>query len=137
MKYPRSPYEKVGDLVYFGRMVDKIRLHSAGELHPELHANLGKGFDEACCTFLQISYENLCERVNRGGSDQEILAWAKENGRPPAENDIFVWNEFMRKRGWNDDYSEILARRIRESGFEGRTDIHSFFDYLEADEGKR
>ena len=26
MKYPRSPHEKVGGVVYFGRMLDKIRL---------------------------------------------------------------------------------------------------------------
>ena len=28
----RSPYEKVGGLFYFGRMVDKIRNHAKGEL---------------------------------------------------------------------------------------------------------
>ncbi len=28
----RSPYAKVGRLVYFGRMLDKIRLHAAGRL---------------------------------------------------------------------------------------------------------
>jgi len=28
----RSPYVKVGRLVYFGRMLDKIRLHAAGRL---------------------------------------------------------------------------------------------------------
>jgi len=37
MKIPelRSPYEKVGGIVYFGRMIDKIRLHEAGQLPPE------------------------------------------------------------------------------------------------------
>ena len=28
----RSTYAKVGRLVYFGRMLDKIRLHAAGQL---------------------------------------------------------------------------------------------------------
>lgn len=34
MKVPgiRSSYEKVGGIVYFGRMLDKIRLHAAGQL---------------------------------------------------------------------------------------------------------
>jgi len=137
MKYPRSPYDKVDGIVYFGRMIDKIRLHAAGELHPELHANLGKGFDDACCQFLHISYDDLRARVASGGSDEEILEWAFQTGRRPDANDRFVWNEYMRKRGWNDDFSDLLARRIAESGFTGRTDIQSFFDYLEADEGKR
>jgi hypothetical protein len=41
MKVPglRSSYEKVGGIVYFGRMLDKIRLHASGRL-PEGY-NLG------------------------------------------------------------------------------------------------
>ena len=39
----RSPSEKVGGLFYFGRMLDKIRLHAKGELPSDYHANLGKG----------------------------------------------------------------------------------------------
>lgn len=37
----RSPYAKVGRLVYFGRMLDKIRLYAAGQLPAEYVANLG------------------------------------------------------------------------------------------------
>src|SRR5438309_489448 len=41
----RSPSAKVDGLVYFGRMLDKIRLHAKGELPAEYQPNLGKGFD--------------------------------------------------------------------------------------------
>jgi len=44
----RSPSEKIGGLFYFGRMLDKIRLHAKGELPSDYHANLGVGFDEKC-----------------------------------------------------------------------------------------
>lgn len=37
----RSCYAKVGRLIYFGRMLDKIRLHAAGRLPDEYHAQLG------------------------------------------------------------------------------------------------
>ena len=30
-------------------------------------------------------------------------------GRKPTEDDIYVWNEFMRKRGWNDEVSEMVV----------------------------
>ena len=79
----RSPNEKVGGLFYFGRMLDKIRLHARGELPPDYHENLGKGFDEKCVTFLQINYDQLVERVKRGGSDEEILAMVLQR-RPEA-----------------------------------------------------
>ena len=41
----RSPYDQVGGIRYIGRMFDKIRLHAAGHLPEDYHANLGKGFD--------------------------------------------------------------------------------------------
>ena len=132
----RSPSEKVGDLFYFGRMLDKIRSHAKDELHPDYHANLGKGFDEKCVTFLQINYDQLVERVRQGGSDEEILQWCFSVGRKPSEDDICVWNEFMRKRGWNDEVSGILERRKREAGMSDRSDIQTAFQFIDADEGR-
>ena len=132
----RSPSEKVGDLFYFGRMLDKIRLHAKGALPSDYHANLGKGFDEKCANFLRINYDQLVERVNRGGTDEEILHWCLESGRKPDENDIYVWNEFMRKRGWNDEVSQILERRKREAGMSDRSDIQTAFQFIDADEGR-
>jgi len=132
----RSPSEKVGGLFYFGRMLDKIRLHAKGELPPDYHANLGKGFDEKCANFLRINYDQLVERVKRGGMDEEILHWCLENGRRPDETDVYVWNEFMRKRGWNDEVSQILKRRKREAGMTDRLDIQTSFQFIDADEGR-
>ncbi|PYJ72265.1 MAG: DUF5069 domain-containing protein [Verrucomicrobia bacterium] len=132
----RSPSEKVGDLFYFGRMLDKIRSHAKGELHPDYHANLGKGFDEKCVSFLRINYDQLVERVKQGDSDEEILQWCFSVGRKPSEDDICVWNEFMRKRGWNDEVSGILERRKREAGMSDRSDIQTAFQFIDADEGR-
>jgi len=132
----RGPSEKVGGLFYFGRMLDKIRLHAKGELPPDYHANLGKGFDEKCANFLRINYAQLVERVNHGGTDEEILQWCFDHGRRPDENDVYVWNEFMRKRGWNDEVSEILQRRKKESDMMNRSDIQTSFQFIDADEGR-
>lgn len=38
----RSPRVGVGGLVYFGRMVDKVRLEQAGNLPEDYRANLGR-----------------------------------------------------------------------------------------------
>ncbi len=132
----RSPFEKVGGLFYFGRMLDKIRLHAKGELPPDYHENLGKGFDEKCVTFLRIKYYQLTEYVKRGGSDEEILQWCFSVGRKPSENDVYVWNEFMRKRGWNDEVSETLERRKKDAGMSVRSDIETAFQFIDADEGR-
>ena len=132
----RSPREKVSGVFYFGRMLDKIRLHANGELPSEYHPNLGKGFDEKCVKLLGINYDQLIDRVKQGGTDDEILQWCFDNGRRPGENDIYVWNEFMRKRGWNDEVSEILERRKKEAGMADRSDIETAFQFIDADEGR-
>ena len=132
----RSPSEKVGSLFYFGRMLDKIRLHAKDELPSDYHANLGKGFDDKCVTFLQVNYDDLVEQVKKGDTDQEILQWCFSLGRRPSENDIYVWNEFMRKRGWDDEVSEILERRKAEAGMSDRSDIKTSFQFIDADEGR-
>jgi len=132
----RSPSEKVGGLFYFGRMLDKIRMQAKGELPSDYHANLGKGFDEKCVKFLRINYDELVDRVKQGGTDEEILQWCLDYGRRPSQDDIYVWNEFMRKRGWNDEVFEILKRRKQEAGMANRSDIETAFQFIDADEGR-
>ena len=132
----RSPSEKVGGLFYFGRMLDKIRLHAQGELASDYHPNLGKGFDEKCVGFLRVNYDQLVERVKEGDTDEEILQWCFGVGRKPSEDDVYVWNEFMRKRGWNDEVSEILARRKADAAMSDRSDIQTAFQFIDADEGR-
>ena len=56
--------------------------------------------------------------------------------RKPSEEEIYVWNEFMRKRGWNDEASDTLKRRKKESGMAGRSEIETMFNYIDADEGR-
>jgi hypothetical protein len=132
----RSPSVKVGGIVYFGRMLDKIHAHAKGQLPAEYQANLGKGFDAECTSFLHIDYNRLAERAKQGGSDEKLLQWSFANGREPGEREIFVWNEFMRKRGWNDDVSETVTRRKKEAGMSDRSEIETMFAFIDADEGR-
>ena len=133
----RSPSEKLGGLVYFGRMLDKIRAHAKGELPEDYQPNLGKGFDAKCCTFLHLDYAAMAERVKEGATDEEMLDWAFRNGRRPNEAEITMWNEFMRKFGWRDQASEILERRKREAGMTDRAGIETMFQFIDADEGRQ
>ena len=132
----RSPSEKIGGLVYFGRMLDKIRVHARGELPEDYQPNLGKGFDAKCCAFLHLDYAQLSERVKQGATDEEMLHWAFTTGRHPTDDEITMWNEFMRKFGWRDHAAEILERRKREGGMKDRPEIETMFQFIDADEGR-
>ena len=135
-QYPCSPHQKVRGIVYFARMADKIRLKAQGLLGDDYLANLGKGFDGNCASFLGMAYEEIARRILEGGSDEEVLDWCFREGGGPSESQIFVWNEYMRKCGWNDALTERLKARLNEGGFGGRTDIQTLFDYIDLDEGR-
>ncbi|MGH7992855.1 MAG: DUF5069 domain-containing protein [Limisphaerales bacterium] len=136
MKIPglRTSHEKVSGLVFFGRVLDKIRLYAQGKLPAGY--NHGTGMDGRCVRFLHVEYPRLVERTLQGGTDEEILEWCFCRGRRPNDEEILVWNAFMSKRGWRDEASEGLAEEKRKRGFAHRDDIQTFFDFHRADEAE-
>jgi gluconokinase len=132
----RSPCEKVGGLVYFGRMVDQIRAHAKGELPPKYLASLGEGLDEHCVNFLGVSYNLVVHYVTADLSDEAILQSCFGMGHRPSEAEIYMWNEFMLKRGWHDDASRMLKRLKREEGLTARSEIETMFQLIDVAEGR-
>jgi hypothetical protein len=138
MKVPglRSAHDEVGGLVYFGRMLDKIRLKAAGQLPADYNVGTKEwyDFDSRCTRFLRVNYRALKARTLQGGTDNQMLNWCFKNGRKPGKEDIEIWNTFMRKRGWNDSSSEGLMADKRKAGLAKRSDIVTWFDLFDADE---
>jgi hypothetical protein len=132
----RSPSEKVGGLVYFGRMLDQIRAHANGELPLEYQANLGKGLDEHCLDFLGVSYTLVVQFVNEGLSDGAILQSCFVMGHRPSEAEIYMWNEFMLKRGWHDDAAQMLKQLKRQEALIARSEIETIFQLIDVAEGR-
>jgi len=136
----RSPYEQVGGIVYFGRMLDKIRLNAEGKLPEEWAAMVGPehtgSFDSRCCSFLHIDYAETVEKTLKGGSDVEVLAWAFGKGRKPTAEEVEIWNAFMTKRGWRDSGSQRVKERLKEIGLEPDV-VRTMFDFIDLDEGRR
>src|SRR5438034_3366890 len=132
----RSPCDKVGGLVYFGRMVDQIRAQANRELPPEYQANLGKGLDELCLNFLGVSYNLVVQYVNEDLADEAILQSCFGMGHRPSQPEIYMWNEFMLKRGWHDDASQTLKQLKREEGLTARSEIETIFQLIDVAEGR-
>ena len=132
----RSPSEKIGGLVYFGRMLDQIRAHAKGKLPPEYQAGLGKGLDEHCVDFLGVSYNLVVRYVKEGLFDGAVLQSCFGMGHRPSEAEIYMWNEFMLKRGWHDDASRMLKQLKREEGLTARSEIETMFQLIDVAEGR-
>ena len=127
-----------GGLMYFPRMIDKIRMHGCGNLPTDYHENFGKqhGGDGMLCNFLRIEHAKLCELVATGGTDEQILEWCYANGRRLNEGDIMVWNAFISKLGWNDFATTFLDDIKQQHGIAHRAEIATFPDLIDLDEGR-
>jgi hypothetical protein len=138
-KTPCSAYVETRGLIYFARMLDKIRLKAAGELSPDYFTGVEDPthFDARCTRFLGVNYDELVERTRQGGSNEEILEWCFARGRRPNDDEISVWSAFLRKRGWRDEASDELAESKKEAGFGDREDIQTWLDLHDAEEGRR
>jgi len=132
----RSPYEKTCGLVYFGRMLDKIRSLASGELRAEYMEDFEKDFDQKCAMFLGVSYELLVDYVNQGLTDEAILQSCFGMGHRRCEGEIHMWNEFMRKRGWNDELSGPLEDQKKKHAMLSRSEIQTVFQFIDADSGR-
>jgi hypothetical protein len=136
---PVNDYHETKGLIYFARMLDKIRLKASGRLPPGYFVGLDPDptvFDARCTRFLGVNYDELRKRTLEGGSDEEILEWCFEHGRRPSEEEILIWNAFLSKRGWRDEASEELEAAKKREGLGDRDDIQTWIDLHDAEEGR-
>jgi gluconokinase len=137
----RSPYIKVGRLVYFGRMLDKIRLNAQGKLPVDYLPNLGDSkpsmFDTRCCSFTRVPFSEISRRALEPGTDEEVLEWVEAKGGRRPDEECLVWNSFLMKRGWHDPSAnvEFLKEQVEKAGL-GDRKIETYFDYIDFDEGR-
>jgi hypothetical protein len=140
--YPRSPKALLGGIAHLGRFIDKIRLRHAGKIHDYNYMTVG--FDKYLIDFLGIDATAFEQKVLTGGTDEELLAWVKSNGKPVSDAEVRLFSRQLLASGPNDD-----ATRQR---FQGRLDdvarkrgvpvsslppVSTWADVIELDEGRR
>lgn len=132
---PRSPYEKLGGYVHLPRLIDKAKLHRKGLLKGYNYKTVG--FDKHLLAFLRIDADAFEEAANRLDDDANILDWVGQNAVAHSAEEIEHWNDEMISR--HPDTAEKRARFVhflKAAGGEGRTDIKTYFDLIEFDEGR-
>ena len=134
---PVSGYQKTERLVYFSSLCSKARLMQRDVLPRPYHEFIGAGFDGRCCRFLHVDYQDIKRLIAEGRSDRDILEWCYNHGRKPNDEEVFIWNLFMEKRGWRDDDSSLVQREKESIGLGDRDEIQTLFDFYDFDEGRR
>jgi hypothetical protein len=133
--YPRSPRETMDGWMHLPRYIDKIRLHLAGQLHPDYQPNLGKGFDGAWLKAAGVTHEQMVEVVKNSMTDGQVCDWVRQNVRKTAAEKA-AHREAMLAYPPADDAAgqERLRQRKEQAGLAHRDDIRTFVDFIDADE---
>lgn len=138
--FPVSDHVKTRGVVYFARMVDKIRLHAAQKLPADYVSHLGfsdvTSFDARCCRFWGLDYQQVKARTLQGGTAEEIFDDLFAGRQPLNAEQVFVWNLFLLKRGWRDSGTPGVTAEKAAAGIPDRADVQTYVDMHDIDEGR-
>jgi len=131
--FPRSPYEKVDGYMMLGRTIDKA--------HATLQGLLGEymydcPLDKRLFGFLGISAPQLLELVENSENDEDVVDLLKTIQVERNTEEIKQFNDQILESGPNDDESQVYFERLRQKHAPDRPDISSWFDIIEAEEGR-
>ena len=127
------PHPATG-LLHLPRVLAKVRKHLKGELPKSYQRNFGKGFDRFLCLHLGVDPEQVVDCVRQAADeadlDRRLLALF------PKDLRVHVWNRELAQKGMSEMGREALLDAKRKMGAEHRTDLISFADMIDFDEGR-
>ena len=135
-KYPRSPYEKLADLYFLPRLIDKCRLAPQGKLPG--YNYLTSGMDRMLLEFLCVEGRLFEQQAIDSRADGEVLAWLKMKLGPgwPGDSKIFEFNEKLKSMRPTTPERQEAFDRQRAGLRPTRRRIETYFDLIDLDEGR-
>lgn len=130
---PYLPHAATG-LLHLPRFLAKCRKHLAGELPKSYQRNFGKGFDRFLCLHLGVEPQAVIDAV-RDSRDEADLD-ARLRAILPADCQVAKWNRDVVQKGMSEMGREALQEAKNKMGIGHRTDLISFCDMMEFDEGR-
>jgi len=131
-EYPRSGRELLGGYVHLARMIDKGRAREYGMNGAYIYPC---PLDKALLSFLEISEQDFAYAA-KSRTDDLILEWLGVHGRPRSKKQIEIWNKQLLERGPDDDAKWAYFRKTRDAIDPARTDIVTWIDLLDLEEGR-
>lgn len=131
---PYLPHPATG-LLHLPRFIAKIRKHLAGTLPSSYQRNFTKGFDNFLCIHLGIEPAAVIAAVRESKDDAAALD-RRLNALFPADLRVAKWNRELVQKGMSEMGREALADAKAKMGIASRTDLLSFADMIDFDEGR-
>jgi hypothetical protein len=121
-------------MLHLPRFIAKIRKHLKGELPKSYQRNFCKGFDRFLCLHLGVDPEQVIQCVRESHTDEELTT--RLLNLFPTDLRVHVWNRELVQKGMSEMGKEALDDAKRKMGAQHRTDIISFADMIDFDEGR-
>ena len=134
---PRSPYEKLGGLVFLPRTIDKGRADLAGTLGDYISRT---GRSQRLYAFLGVTADEFVEALRDRPTDDEMWEWLATRMPPRNPEEIADFNRQMWQSTPEDACDtwtwDQFWEFFNEMGQGHRRDITRHFDRLDLDEGR-
>jgi hypothetical protein len=127
------PHRATG-LLHLARFIAKIRKHLKGELPKSYQRNFCKGFDRFLCLHLGVDPEAVIQCVREAQDEADLDA--RLLALFPKDLRVHVWNRELVQKGMSEMGREALNDAKRKMGSLDRTDVISFADMIDFDEGR-
>ena len=123
--------------MHLPRYIDKIRLHLANRLHVDYQPNFGKGFDGTWLKAAVLSHESFIDVVQATLCDGQVADWVAKNVPASAEEKQSHAASMLEYPKVGDQaMNERLRQRKEQSRLSHRSEITTFIDFIDADEGR-
>lgn len=131
-RYPRSPHATLGGYAHLARMTDKARAKGAGMLGEYLYPC---PLDQALLEFLGIDPDAFLKTATEQ-DDPGIVEWLGRNAKIHTPEQIDAWNRAFLTREPQNEESRQRFLKTRERVAPNRTDVTSWIDLLDLEEGR-
>ena len=134
---PRSPYEKLGGIVFLPRSIDKGRAELAGTLGDYV-VRIGRSV--RLFEFLGVTAEAFITGLRHRPDDDAVWVWVSQEMTPRTAGEVAEFNRQMCASTPEDGVDRWTRAQFRDFmadiGQAHRTDVTRHFDRLDLDEGR-
>ena len=130
---PRSPYDRLGDIGFLPRSIDKMRAHIASKAGAY---NAKAGYSTQLFDLFGVTADEFEDIVKNNETDEQVLKVLMER-RPLTAEQIHGWNERSETRTPSDDAGwERHWKMLADAGYGDRKDARTMYDRLDLDDGR-
>ena len=130
---PRSPYDRLGNISFLPRAIDKMRAYIDGK-HGAYNAKTG--YSTQLFDLFGVTADEFEEIVKANVTDEQVLKVLLER-RPLSAKEIEEWNERCETRQPQDEESRARHfKMLADAGYGDRKDAVTMYDRLDLDDGR-